>query len=353
MRVSAKLRPHFLLGYIICLTAIFIGYGVALGDSDGWVNLDVLAELRSVVDRTGQLAVVALGCVLVRCCGRLDLSVGATFLIAMSVMRIEGNAVVLAACGIVAGLVIGLSNGVLVATSRHSSTLITLLTMCFLCGMFRTAFSSFMTDGFMTEGFMTTGFVTEGFTAMGPQEGVTGRVGGNLLSMIRVQDAVVILMYVAGYLLLMQTQPGRNFVVVGHGLKRAKLLGINVNLYLWIAFGICGLLAAIAGTFNTGSEIVAPVTVVHLLPLQAFAAIAIGQGDLRMTTPRLSRILLGCFLLLACGAARKLNHWPPECDTLMSTLILLIATLLPRLDSGFDSSADLSNLNDSSWIDGS
>ena len=79
---------------------------------------------------------------------------------------------------------------------------------------------------------------------------------GTIFNFSRILDIpspvyVTAALFVAMYILLNRTRMGRYFYAVGGNVKASRLSGIDTRLYLFLAYVLCGTLAAVAGALST------------------------------------------------------------------------------------------------------
>lgn len=198
--------------------------------------------------------------------GRFDMSVGYHIGLAHVLMiglQVNGGIAwpVAAALVLVAGLVIGLVNGLLVAKFKIDAFIATMGVGSLLYGV-----SNWYTDGQQIPGFS----LPDSFT------GLTGSVAGVPLPALYVAVVAVLL-----WLLLERMPVGRSLYVIGSNARAAELSGLNVPRYVMGAFIGSGVLCALAGVLLASILRAATPSVGPEYLLPAFAGVLLGATSIK------------------------------------------------------------------------
>lgn len=204
---------------------MFLGVGAI---NPSFLTMDnILLCLNSSVVYT----VVAIGIALVIITGEIDVSVGATLGMTAAIsgtMIRNGQPWALAICtALLVGLVIGAINGFGVTVLRIPSIIMTLGINGIVRGLIYV-----YTDGKWVEN------ISFDFKSLAQ---------GKLFGTFTWFYIGVLSLMVVVHLLLTRTKKGRYLAAVGDNAGGANLLGIPVNGAKWVAFALCGLLAAAGG----------------------------------------------------------------------------------------------------------
>ena len=201
-------------------------------------------NLITVARQATYLAIVAMGQMLALLTGGFDLSVGKIVAITSVITALtmaplhaahpDAPAITLTVgilAGIGAGTFVGVVNGVGVAVFNVSPFMMTLGTATISFGIALT--------------------LTSGVPVYGLPDAF-----GTIFNFSRILDIpspvyVTAGLFVAMYILLNWTRMGRYFYAVGGNLKASRLSGINTRFYLFMAYVLCGALAAVAGALLT------------------------------------------------------------------------------------------------------
>jgi simple sugar transport system permease protein len=228
------------------------------------------------------LGIVALGVGLLMIAGEFDLSVGANYILSSVVMAQlsynDGMSVWLAALiGLGCGLGIGLLNGVITLYLKIPSFIATLGTM----GIWEAAV------------LFVHGATAQTFAPVGVFMGLTNGSFG-VLSAAMIWFAVL---SVAGWAFLQRHRLGNHLFAIGGDRQAAIAAGVPVRKVKLMAFGLTGLLAALAGIIAAAQVGDVSPTSDSTLPLQAIAACVIGGALLSGGKGTILGIFLGSCLI--------------------------------------------------------
>ena len=246
------------IGLAAVLLVLVVAFGLLSPGFFRW------SALSSMANQVAPLIVASSGLTLVLIVGGIDLSVGSVLalssvLIGVTMMSADLPLGLAALVGILAGSLCGLLNGAITALLRVPSFIVTL-------GMLE-----------MARGLSY--LVTSSQTQY-----LGGRVGDlarplqplGLAPSFGIAVATVVLME----LVLRRTVFGRQLVALGTNERALDLVGIDGRrLKLWV-FGLCGLLAGLAGALHTAYLETADPNAAVGLELSAIAAVVIGGTSL-------------------------------------------------------------------------
>jgi len=195
-----------------------------------------LFNFTSILNAIALNATAAIGFTVVMICGQLDLSIGTVITFAgvltMGLQPALGFAGSIAVA-VLAGALVGLFNGLLVARAKINSFIVTLGTMTILQGSIY-QFSGGNSISVATD----QAFVISDF------------LGKNLVPLVTPRILVTIVLLVIIEFVLRRTKAGRNFYIVGGSRTTAWLAGIAADRYTVAAFVLSGLTAAISGVVS-------------------------------------------------------------------------------------------------------
>lgn len=190
-------------------------------------------NLTTIMRTMAMNATVAIGFTVIFIIGQLDLSIGTiitfTAIIGLGLKQYLGfgGSVPIA---IIAGGLIGLVNGLLVAKAKINSFIVTLGMMTILQGAIYT-----LTGGNSVSLSSPDAFAVSDWLAMMIFPLVTPRV------------IITVVLVIAASIFMKKTRIGRNFYMVGGNSQTAWLAGINTDRYTILAFVMCGVFAGIGG----------------------------------------------------------------------------------------------------------
>jgi ribose transport system permease protein len=189
------------------------------------------ANISVVLGNQSVVLLVAAAMLFPLVAGHFDFSAGATAIFA-SLVAAAGMAsfhlptVVACLAALVAGVLIGTVNGLVVARFRMNAFVSTLGMATLLGGLIQ--------------------WYTGGLAIVGISRGMTDFGSSSLLGLPRVVYLVAVLLLAAWYVLA-HTPYGRSLYALGSNERAAVLVGIPRRRYTLIAFVVCSLLASVAG----------------------------------------------------------------------------------------------------------
>jgi ribose transport system permease protein len=269
--------------------------GFALVLAVFWVNLpDTFMTARNWLNITQQLSmlmVVAAGMTIVMVMGDFDLSVGSTASlsgIVVATLFVAGYPVWAAvAIGLLAGLIGGALNGVLVSLIGILPFVATLATLTIFSGL-----AFILSDGKTISGRA----IPEAFSSFAREGLPLGEIGGVAISLPNL-TIVAVVMVAAVWVLLEQTTLGRRLYAIGGNIEAAHLSGVAVRRLKLIAFSLTGFSAALAGIMYASRVASANPTQGSGLMLNAIAAVFLGMTMSEQNEPRILATVVGVLIL--------------------------------------------------------
>lgn len=260
-----------------------------------WVNLpDTFMTPRNWLNITQQLSmlmVVASGMTIVMVMGDFDLSVGSMASLAgivVAVLFAAGYPVWAAvSIALLAGLVAGAFNGVLVSLIGILPFVATLATLTIFSGL------AFILSGGKT---ISGRAIPESFGNFAREGIPLGELGGVAISLPNL-TIVAVVTVIAVWVLLEQTTFGRRLYAIGGNVEAAHLSGVAVRRLKLIAFSLTGLSAALAGLMYASRVASANPTQGSGLMLNAIAAVFLGMTMSEDNEPRIFATVVGVLIL--------------------------------------------------------
>tara|TARA_R100001143_G_scaffold63591_1_gene73044 strand:- start:68777 stop:69730 length:954 start_codon:yes stop_codon:yes gene_type:complete len=221
------------------------------------------SNLLNVAQQSSIIAVISVGMTFVIITAGIDLSVGSVLAFSGVVMASVLHAGLPIPIGILVGLGVGFScgllNGLLVSYGKIPPFIATLGMMSIARGA-----GLWFTDGRPISGF------DDSFRYLASGE----------IFYIPVPVIIMIIVYVIAHLILTKTKMGRYTYAIGGNEKAAVLSGINIKFYLNIIYGIAGLLSALGAVMLTARLNSAQPIAGIMYELDAIAATVIGGTSL-------------------------------------------------------------------------
>ncbi|WP_422097991.1 ABC transporter permease [Variovorax sp.] len=285
-RALALLRALFLrLGVLPFMLAIaFVVFGTL---SDQFLTVQNLVNL---LRQSVYLILVAMGQMLALVTGGFDLSVGTvmaiTSVVAALAMQFLGAALPDAAwlaialgcaCGMLAGLAVGLVNGIGVAFIGVSPFIVTL--------------------GVQSIGFGLALYLTGGVPVSGLPAGFSELFGFGTLLGVPVPIWVTAVCVAAMGVLMGRMPTGTHLLAVGGNAKAAALSGIDTRRVLLVAYLLCAGLAAVSGLLLTARVETGEANLGGTVALESIAACVIAGVSLRGGMGRVPNVVMGAIFI--------------------------------------------------------
>lgn len=293
-------------GILVALVVLLIVLSIATDNFLSGYNAAVVARQAAFV------GLVALGQTLVLLVGGIDLSVGA----AAGLSAIVGS-LLLTALGVhpyavipltmLFGMSLGFINGIFVAGLRLNPFIVTLATWEIFAGL--------------------TLVITKGYPIRPLGEQFTFFGKGDIFG---VPIPVVIFLAIGVFLiwLLTQTRFGRNVFAVGGNREAAILAGIHVKRVEFIAFGLAGMFAAVAGILYASRMDAGQPSVGEGWLMGAITAAILGGTSLRGGQGSVIGTMLGALLLAVLANGTVLLNVSGFWQRVIVGFVVLLAVLV-------------------------
>jgi ribose transport system permease protein len=281
-------------------------------------------NLLNVARQSTFLAMVAMGQMLALLTGGFDLSVGKILAITSVVGALVmagaksylpdavGVAVALGMlAGIGAGTLVGVVNGIGVALFDVSPFMMTLGTASISFGIALT--------------------LTSGVPVYGMPDAFGNIFGFGQFLDIPTPVYVTAILFLVLYLVLNWTPMGRYLYAIGGNYKASVLSGINTRLHLFMAYVLCGMMAAIAGIILTARLETGEANIGASMPLDSIAACVIGGVSLRGGIGRLGNVVLGAVFIGLIQNGMDLARIESYLQEVVIGVLLILAVIADQL----------------------
>lgn len=281
-------------------------------------------NLINVARQSTFLTIVAMGQMLALLTGGFDLAVGKTIAItsvvgAMVMAAYAGDTPDAAGfaiaigmlAGFCAGTLVGIVNGLGVAVFNVSPFMMTLGTASISFGIALT--------------------LTSGTPVYGMPDAFGSLFGFGVLAGIPAPVVVTIVLFLLMYVLLNWTRMGRYFYAIGGNYQASILSGIRTRLYLFMAYVLCGALAAVAGILLTARLETGEANIGASLPLDSIAACVIGGVSLRGGVGRLGSVVLGAIFIGLIQNGMDLAQIQSYLQEVVIGALLIVAVIADQL----------------------
>lgn len=267
--------------------------------------------------------IVSMGMAMVIGTGGIDLSVGSTMAIASAVMAKLvapesssgfGLPIALAiGVGLIAGLAVGLFNGVIISVVRVQPIVATL---------------SVLVAGRGIALVITGGALIELFT---PFLGTLRK--GEFLGIPYVMIVAAVVIAVVA-VLVRKSSFGYRLVAIGGNLRASVLAGVTVRRTLITVYALSGLLAAIAGILATARLRASdPSYIGLLLELSAITAVVVGGTPLKGGEVRILGTVAGVVLMQVLQTTLVAHNLPDSVSQMVEAVIIVFAVYIQRTSS--------------------
>ncbi|MCV2866715.1 ABC transporter permease [Albidovulum sediminicola] len=296
-------------GVLVALVALILGLALATDNFLSAYNMSVVMRQAAFV------GLVALGQTLVLLVGGIDLSVGAaaglsSIIGALALTQWGIHPYLIIPFTMAFGFALGALNGVFVAGLRLNPFIVTLATWEIFAGL--------------------TLVITKGYPIrpLGEQFGIFGKgdiAGVPVPVLIFIVTAIVLIW------MLRQTRLGRNIFAVGGNRDAAILAGIRVRLVEFVAFGLAGMLAALAGILFASRMDAGQPSVGEGWLMGAITAAILGGTSLRGGQGSIVGTVLGALLLAVLANGTVLLNVSGFWQRVIVGCVVLVAVLVDLL----------------------
>ncbi|MEA3187517.1 MAG: L-arabinose transport system permease protein [Chthoniobacter sp.] len=296
------------MGMLVVFILLFIAMSVFVPNFLSAVNMKGLALSVATV---GIIACTMLFCL---AAGDFDLSIGSVValsgVLAAVVINRTGSVGMGITAGILAGGVVGVVNGTVIARIGINALITTLATMQIVRG-----FSYIVSDG----------------KAIGVRESSFFSLGISSFLNIPTPVWIMIVCFIFFGLLLNKTIFGRNTLAIGGNAEAARLAGIGVTATKVIIFTLQGLIAGFAGVILASRMTSGQPTTAQGLELKVISACVLGGVSLTGGVGTMTGVIVGVLIMGTVENAMNLKNVEPFYQYVASGSILLAAVLFDRL----------------------
>lgn len=283
MAIMNTLRRYgTLIGFAIILLVFWVNLPDTFMTARNWLNIS---------QQLSMLMVVAAGMSIVMVMGDFDLSVGSMAslagIVAAVLLAADYPIWVAVSAALLAGLIGGAFNGVLVSLIGILPFVATLATLTIFSG------AAFILSGGKT---ISGRAIPEAFGNFAREGIPLGEIGGIALSLPNLTILAALTVLVV-WVLLEQTTFGRRLYAIGGNAEAAHLSGVAVRRLKLAAFALTGFTAALAGLMYASRVASANPTQGSGLMLNAIAAVFLGMTMSEHNEPRVLGTVIGVLIL--------------------------------------------------------
>lgn len=269
-----------------------------------WTNIG-RQQASLLIAAVGQTFVILTGCI--------DLSQGSMVGL-VSVMTadiaIEYGFPAAIAAAILLGIVVGVSQGFLVAKAKIPAFIVGLGFMNILRG------AAYL---------YCNGMPISGLPA------IYSAIGANSVLGLPIPLVIAVFLMLVGWVILRRLTVGRNVYAVGGNEEAARLAGIDVVKIRIFVYIVSGVLTAIAGVLQTARVSVGQCTLGEGLQMQAIAAAVIGGTSMSGGQGNCLKTFLGVLIMAIISNGLNLLRVSSYTQTVVSGVIIIVAVAIDVL----------------------
>lgn len=277
-------------------------------------------NLLNILQQTSINAVISVGMTFVILTSGIDLAVGSilalTGALAATMVGLDFNIALIVVLTLIAGTLLGMFSGVIVAKGRIQPFIATLVTMTLLRGV-----TMVFTNGRPISASM--GSASEFFSFIG---------SGYLLG-IPFPIYLMALTFLLAWFVLNHTRLGRYVYALGGNESATRLSGINVDRIKLAVYAISGFMSGIAGLIVTSRLVSAQPTAGTSYELDAIAAVVLGGASLTGGKGRITGTLVGVLIIGILNNALNLLNISSYYQLIAKALVILLAILVDSKSS--------------------
>ncbi len=258
-------------------------------------------------------AIIAVGMTCAILSGGIDLAVGAvmalsgTLMAGLMVAGVPPSAAI--PIGLCVGLLFGLFNGFFVAYAGMPPIIVTLATMGIARGI-----ALIYTGGYPIDG------LPESFAFFGR---------GSVLG-VQTPVVIMLLVFLAAYLLLNQTPVGRYIYAIGGNEEATRLSGVRVARYKLLVYALSGFTAALAGLVLSSRLMSGQPNSGVAFEMDAIAAVVMGGTSISGGRGSIIGTLIGAMMLGVLNNGLNMMGVSPYVQNIIKGLIILFAIYISR-----------------------
>jgi ribose/xylose/arabinose/galactoside ABC-type transport system permease subunit len=280
-----------------------------------------VSNLLNILRNMSLQGCIALGMTMVIIAGEIDLSIGSTVALSAIIIGLTtgklSNAGILSMekavfigilLSIIAAVVIGLFNGLLLTRFKMPSFIITLAMMNVLYGI----------AAIISKGFPVTTY-PEVYNVLG---------AGRIFNVIPIPAVVLLLLFGIIFVVVNYTKLGRSVYAVGGNAEAARLSGINVNKVKIIVMVVVQVCSAISGILVSSQVLSSSANFGKGWEMTAISAVIIGGASLSGGIGRVSRTLVGLIFLGVIINGMTLLNVNEYAQYVVRGMLILLAVLI-------------------------
>ncbi len=281
-------------------------------------------NLFNVLRGMSTIGIMAIGQTMVIVTGGIDLSVGSllavsSMLTARLITVNNESAFLSVICGLSFGLLLGLTNGLVITRFKINPFITTL-------GM--------LSIGRGLTYLLATGVKGSVASNIPMQNEFIIFLGSGYLGPVPFSVVLLLLLLILATLFLKHTVPGRYIYAIGSNERSARLSGVPVNKVRVFVYAISGFFCALAGIILTGRLSTAATNIGVGNELDVIAAVVIGGASLQGGEGSVIGAVIGATIMAVVRNAFVLLHIPNHFQTITIGVVIVLAVGLDQLLKG-------------------
>lgn len=277
-------------------------------------NFSSAYNIYSIADAIAGYGIAAIGFTFILLVGQLDISFGSvialTACVFMMMLKAEMNFVLALATALVLGCACGALTGFFVANFRLSPFIVS------------------MTMQLVYKGIALT--ITKSTPVAMQHPVLLGIYNIKLLNIIPITFILFLVLALAVEFILRKTQYGRNLYLVGGNINAADNLGMKSRRYVWSAYIMQGLFAAIAGVVMMTRQFSASGNLALQGPLNVIPMVIVGGTSMAGGKGGAIKTVWGVLLMNIVYNAMTMFSIPAALQPFVKGLILLIVIVTDK-----------------------
>ena len=270
------------------------------------------------------IGIMAIGQTMVIITGGIDLSVGSllavsSMLTARLITVHSENALLAVICGLSFGLLLGVTNGLVITRFKINPFITTL-------GM--------LSIGRGLTYLLATGVKGSVASNIPMKNEFIILLGSGYLGPVPFSVVLLLLLLILATLFLKHTVPGRYIYAVGSNERSARLSGVPVNKVRVFVYAISGFFCALAGIILTGRLSTAATNIGVGNELDVIAAVVIGGASLQGGEGSVTGAIIGATIMAVVRNAFVLLHIPNHFQTITIGVVIVLAVGIDQLMKG-------------------
>lgn len=310
MKKQLKIANKNMISNILIPIAVIV---LCIIFQSGNSNFLTIKNWTNIGRQQASLLIAAVGQTFVILTGCIDLSQGSMVGL-VSVMTadiaIEYGFPAAIAAAILLGIVVGVSQGFLVAKAKIPAFIVGLGFMNILRG------AAYL---------YCNGMPISGLPA------IYSAIGANSVLGLPIPLVIAVFLMLVGWVILRRLTVGRNVYAVGGNEEAARLAGIDVVKIRIFVYIVSGVLTAIAGVLQTARVSVGQCTLGEGLQMQAIAAAVIGGTSMSGGQGNCLKTFLGVLIMAIISNGLNLLRVSSYTQTVVSGVIIIVAVAIDVL----------------------